>query len=111
MKLYIICHHCRNKIYLNLVALSRQEVANSWGYTFNINCPYCSYASTYTVNEIFAEEGPSSAVGGAVLGGLIGLIGGPLGMLIGGAVGGLAGSNADEEERKRVGRFNNGWYS
>ena len=107
MRLYVEqCNNCNRRIYLNITALDRSQLANRIGYSFEIQCPHCRNYSYHTVDEVLAEPGPSATPAGAILGGLIGLIGGPLGMLIGGGLGTLWGANADEEERRKVNRFN-----
>lgn len=109
MRLYIEdCHYCHQRIYLNVNAFTRQELANKIGYSFGIECPICHNHSIYTVDNVFAEMGQSSFAGGAMLGGLIGLVGGPLGALIGGAIGGTLGAGADEDERRHILQFNQG---
>ena len=109
MRLYIQncrSRSCNKRIYLNVVAPTRDELSRRTGYNFQIRCPYCGNYSYYTVNDVFAEIGPRTTTTGAVVGGLIGLIGGPLGMVLGGSLGALWGSSADEEEHKKVNRFN-----
>ncbi len=109
MRIYIEeCHYCHRRIYLNVFASTRTELANKIGYSFQVQCPLCGNYSVYTVDNVFAEMGQSSVPGGAILGGLIGLVGGPLGALIGGAIGSTLGANADEDEKRRVLRFNQG---
>ncbi len=107
MRLFIRgCNHCRRRIYLGIIAPTRNKLADRFGYSFEIVCPHCQNYSHHNINEVFAEQGPPATPAGAILGGLVGLIGGPLGMLIGGGLGTLWGANADEEERRRVNRFN-----
>lgn len=108
MRLYIReCNHCKRRIYLSIIAPTRERLAGRIGYSFEIECPYCRKKFSYhRISEVFAEQGPPATPAGALLGGLIGLIGGPSGMIIGGTLGTLWGANADEEERKKVNRFN-----
>lgn len=110
MRLFIQCrnNNCGRRIYLNIVAPTRDNLARKIEYDFEIRCPHCGNYSVYTVNDVFAEAEASSVPGGAIVGGLIGLIGGPLGVLVGGALGGAVGANADEQERSDVRRFNRG---
>lgn len=111
MRLYIEeCHCCHQRIYLNVIASNRSELANNIGYSFGVECPLCRNYSIYTVDRVFAEIGQSAVPGGAVLGGLLGLVGGPLGALIGGTIGSALGANADEDERRRVQQFNQGGW-
>jgi hypothetical protein len=91
---------------LNVLAPTREELANRTGYSFKIQCPHCQKFSHHNIDEISAEHGPPATPAGAILGGLIGLIGGPLGMLIGGGLGTLWGASSDEEESKNVDIFN-----
>ena len=105
MRLYIACRSCNSRMYLNVVAISRAELAQKIGYNFTIKCPHCNVLLTCNVNQVFAEQG-NNVAGGAVIGGLIGLIGGPLGMIIGGAIGGALGNGVDEQEHIQVNQFN-----
>ena len=110
MRLFIApCKSCNRRIYLSIVAPTRDDLAiRIGGHAFEIQCPLCGRSGYYTVHNVFAEMGDSSAVGGAILGGVVGLLGGPLGVLVGGALGAAFGSNADEKERENVKRFNGG---
>ena len=86
MRLFIRrCNHCGRRIYLSIIASSREQLADRITYSFEIQCPHCRNYSYHTVEDVFAEIGASSVPPGAILGGLIGLVGGPLGALIGGA--------------------------
>ena len=106
MRLYVICKHCGRKIYLNMVASSRREIAQKYGKFLSITCRFCHSKNTYSVNEIFAEPGVSNVPAGAIGGGLVGLLGGPLGILIGGGIGALIGGSLDAEDVERANRFN-----
>lgn len=109
MRLYIDdCCYCHQRIYLNITAFTRTELANKIGYSFEVECPVCHNRAIYSVDRVFAESGQSSVPGGAILGGLIGLIAGPEGALLGGLIGSAVGANADEEDKKRAQRFNSG---
>ena len=109
MRLFIRrCNHCGRRIYLSIIASSREQLADRITYSFEIQCPHCRNYSYHTVEDVFAEIGASSVPPGAILGGLIGLVGGPLGALIGGALGAGAGAGADNTDRERVRRFNRG---
>ncbi len=107
MRLYIKrCKHCGKKIYLNVLAYTREELRKKIGEPFEVKCNHCGYVGTYWADDVFAEEGAPALPVGAIIGGLIGLLGGPLGLIIGGGLGALLGANADENERKLVIRFN-----
>jgi hypothetical protein len=108
MRLFVgRCNHCQERIYLPIAAPSRDQLAHQIGdYSFKIECPRCHNHSSYEVKEVSADPSPSSTPAGAILGGLVGLIGGPAGMLVGASLGTLWGAGEDEEEKKKVIRFN-----
>lgn len=105
MKLYMDCHCCGKKIYLDSNAETRYDLLNQWGPTFQIMCPHCKQQSFYDVNEVNGEF-DNKAAPGAVVGGLIGLLAGPIGLIAGGTLGGLIGNNISDAEKKKVERFN-----
>lgn len=105
MKLYLYCHNCNHKIYLNSDAKSRRQLANSWGTNFNITCPNCGHTYRYHVNHVSAETS-DGAVPGAFIGGLLGLLGGPIGLLVGGIAGGAI---SNENAKSEVNRFNSNY--
>jgi hypothetical protein len=99
MKLYVT--QGQQKIYLDIVADTRQSLANSIGsYWFTL------HGGTYHVSQVMAESSSNSTAAGAVVGGLVGILGGPIGLLVGGIFGGALGSQGDKTESERVGRFN-----
>lgn len=108
MRLFIPrCRFCGRRIYLNVTASTRETLAERIGSSdFEIRCLHCGKDTSYTVNDVFAEQSVSAAPAGAIIGGLVGLIGGPLGMVIGGVLGTAWGANADEKEKRTVKRFN-----
>lgn len=108
MRLYIDCHNCGFRTYLNVVEETRNDLADYLGSQyFTIDCSYCDIADTYSVNEVFAERGSSTVPGGAMLGGIVGaLIGGPIGILLGGGAGAYLGDLGDTQEENRINRFN-----
>ena len=101
MKLYVRDKHSNEKIFLNITASNRRELArvigNQW---FTLN----NYE--YHVHEVVAESSNNTTVAGTVVGGLIGVLGGPVGVLIGGALGGVLGNESDKSESAIVNRFN-----
>lgn len=100
MKLYVINQN-NQKVYLNLTAATRQELANQiGGHNFYLG------NDLYSVNLVWAENDSNSAATGAVVGGVVGALGGPVGILIGGLLGGLFGNSSDEQETAQVNRFN-----
>ena len=99
MKLYVVNNGKRE--YLNVVAFTRQELANAIGspwFTFNGN--------QYHVHQVIATAETNNTAAGAVIGGLIGLLGGPFGVLVGGTLGGALGNGGDNNEAAKVNRFN-----
>ena len=108
MRLYIECHNCGSRTYLNVVTETRNGLVDYIGsQNFTIDCSYCNIANTYYVNEVFAERGSSTVPGGAMLGGIVGaFIGGPIGILLGGGAGAYFGERGDAQEENRVNRFN-----
>ena len=106
MQIYLPCSNCNKKILLNSPARTRGELASIWGDHFHIACPHCNYQGLYSVTHVYAEVRDKSAAAGAIIGGLIGLLLGPEGALIGSAIGGAGGFAKDEEEKKKVQRFN-----
>jgi len=101
MKLYVI-NLSNQKVYLNLVAPTRDELRNI------IRTSYFSLGNeSYSVNDVSAEKNANSTGAGAVIGGAIGALGGPIGIIIGGALGGIIGNNSDEVESAKVKKFNN----
>ena len=104
MKLFVRDSNNR-KIYLNLLANSRDELAFKIGYEwFNLR------GETYHVNDVYAESDSSNTAGGAIIGGLIGLLTGGAGALIGGMLGGVIGNSSDNEDLQRVRAFNASRY-
>lgn len=100
MKLFVRNNN-NQKIYLNLTAPTRTQLANKIGGEY-----FYLGNRRYNVRKVFAENDSNSTATGAVVGGTIGAFGGPLGLLIGGLVGGLIGNGTDESENNRVRRFN-----
>jgi len=100
MKLYVKNQN-NQKVYLNLTASTRQELAdNIGGQTFYLG------EDIYYVNDVFAESNTNNMAAGAVIGGTVGALGGPIGIIIGGIIGGLFGSNTGESEISKVRIFN-----
>ena len=100
MKLYVT-NPQGNREYLNVLASTRQELANIIGshwFTFNGN--------QYHVHQVVATVETNNTAAGAVIGGLIGLLGGPFGVLLGGTIGGALGNEGDKSEVSRVRYFN-----
>lgn len=100
MKLYIVDNYGK-KVYLNYEALTRRQLARKIkSEVFTLK------GIRYSVKQVRAELGSSPTVPGLLIGGVIGLLAGPLGAITGGAVGGLIGKNAENEDIKKVNRFN-----
>lgn len=102
MRLYVICPHCNNKIYLASSAERRIQLPRY----FVVTCSNCRKESQHPRNKVIAEPITGAVIGGAFLGGLVGLLGGPLGVVLGAIVGGGAGAGADNDEIVRARRFN-----
>jgi len=107
MEIFTNCIYCNVKIKLDTHAINRSQLANEWGEHFVLSCPNCHQHASYLTTKVFAENNSKSAPAGAIIGGLIGLIFGPEGAFIGSAIGGAGGLSKDEENRKKVERFNN----
>ena len=103
MKLYIINRRSDQRIYLNMLASTRGELANLIGSSwFNLD------GEQYHVHHVVAEsENNNNTAAGAIVGGIIGLLGGPFGVLLGGALGGALGNEGDKSETQKVNYFNN----
>jgi hypothetical protein len=101
MKLFVWDKISGTKIYLNILASTRSELAKIIGSTW-----FSLHGQQYHVHEVIAETDSNSTVAGALIGGLIGVLGGPIGVLIGGALGGALGNENDKTEIYKVSRFN-----
>jgi hypothetical protein len=105
MKLFVIDKESKRKIYLNVLASDRNELANIIG-----SPKFIVKGEKYHVNEVFAEPENNTAAG-ALIGGLVGVLGGPIGVLLGGTLGGIIGNNSDKKEKTLVEKFNNSIYN
>lgn len=101
MKLFVRDKTSRKKIYLNILASTRSELAYIIGSNW-----FSLKRQQYHVHEVIAERSNNSTATGAVVGGLIGVLGGPVGVIIGGALGGALGNENDKTEIVKVTRFN-----
>jgi len=100
MKLYVVNQN-NQKVYLNLTAATRRELANQiGGYNFFLG------NNLYSVYDVLAENDSNSTATGVVVGGVVGALGGPIGILIGGVLGGFLGNSTDEQQAGLVKRFN-----
>jgi hypothetical protein len=100
MKLFVINSN-QQKVYLNLSANTRQELANQiGGSNFYLGNEF------YSVYDVKAENDSNSTATGAIVGGAVGALGGPVGILIGGLLGGLFGNATDDLESSKVNQFN-----
>jgi len=100
MRLFVIDPDTKEKRYLKLNAVSRQDLRKSIGQkNFKIG-EHC-----YTVNDVKAESSQKTAPTMA-LGGVIGVAGGVLGVLAGVAIGALVGSSSENSDQKRADFFN-----
>ena len=104
MKLFITNNH-NQKVYLNLTASSRDELAFKLGFEwFNLR------GESYHVNNVLAETESSNTAGGALIGGLIGLLTGGTGAIVGGILGGVIGNSSDQNDLRKVQVFNSSRY-
>jgi hypothetical protein len=105
MRLYVLDRAINQKVYLNLNASTRGELArliqSPW---FTLN------GRNFHVNQVVAETQATDTAVGAVIGGLIGLVGGPAGAIAGGLLGGILGNTGDKTEIQRVNYFNKSRY-
>ena len=107
MKLSCNCNSCYRQVTLSSDAKSRQQLANTWGLVFTINCPYCQVQNQVHVNAVTAETTRNAApVPAVVIGGLIGILAGPLGILIGSSIGGATGGVVRSKDNEAVRNFN-----
>lgn len=110
MKIFCNCNNCGYKIHLASPAISRNQLANSWGASFFINCPSCQLQNQIHVNQVWAEVSHVKTLCATTVGGgAFGIIAGPLGILIGLAVGGVTGSVALSRDNEDVKYFNNNY--
>lgn len=112
MRLYVQCHYCGNRIYINSPAQVRGQLPFQFVLRCpQLGCPVYGRDEVYMRNEVFAEPGINGAAGGAiVLGALGALVAGPLGLIIGGILGGAAGNNADQADRDATARFPSSYF-
>lgn len=100
MRLYVFDRK-NNKVYLNLVVSTRQNLARQ------IGSRYFYLGNTrYSVNDVFAEIENDNTAPGALIGGALGLLGGPIGVAVGLALGGILGNSTNDDETLKVKRFN-----
>lgn len=103
MRLYTYCRHCGQKIYLQIVVLTRRDLPSP----LTTKCLYCRIEDHYFPYDVYAEPGAGAPIAGAALGAIVGgLIGGPIGLLLGGALGGTAGAGSEQRDREAAQRFN-----
>lgn len=100
------CNICNEKIYINIIGETRQELVSKVGHNFKVKCDACNNINYYSVYDITAEKGISRTPTGAILGGIIGIIGGPLGIILGSGIGTLLGGASDINEKGRIDNFN-----
>lgn len=101
MKIYIEDKETKEKIYLNVKANTRSELAKQLG-----SKRFKAKNKMYYVNQVRAERGSDNTSAGMILGGVLGLFGGPVGMAVGGALGTILGKEQDQKELKEVEEFN-----
>jgi len=77
-------------------------------YEFTVFCETCNEEKYFYRQDVRAETGTDSVIGGALVGGALGLTVGPQGALLGAILGGLLGANTDAEEQRKLHRFNEG---
>ena len=99
MKLYVV-NRLGQKVVLDIVAKTRNELAFKIGYNFQV------HGEEYSVQDVKAEASNNDTAGGALLGGFLGLLGGGVGVLVGGLAGGIIGGIRDEQENQEIKNFN-----
>lgn len=108
MKLFVNCHECGAKIYLEEKAQVRSELPS----LFKVRCnkEYCSlnnFDNLYSLNEVFAESDYVSTKKSALVGGALGfLIAGPMGVVVGGSISSLLASQIQHPDQEEVKKFN-----
>lgn len=108
MNLYCNCGPCGKKMILQNKAVTRQDLAQQIGHSFNITCGHCKITSQGTVSIVFAESSYKHApIPSAVIVGIVGVFFGPLATVVGLAVGGAAGVGIKNSDKQEVDRFNN----
>jgi uncharacterized protein YcfJ len=105
MKLFITDKTTQNKVYLNRIAPTKNELANLIG-----SPVFIISDKTYTVNDVKAESDINNTLAGFVTGSLIGILGGPYGIAAGALIGGYLGNQTDRTEESKVNRFNYSIY-
>lgn len=101
MRLYVKDPSSGQKIYLQLAAATRKDLANAiGGQTFSVQ------GQTFHVRDVMAGIGADSATVGAMVGAVIGVLAGAPGVIAGSAIGALLGGNQAEQEKRQVDRFN-----
>lgn len=105
MKLFVFDRNSQNKIYINLLASTRIQLADLLGSPiFTIN------NKQYHVNDVFAESDINNVLVGSVTGSVVGILGGPYGVAAGAVIGGYLGSKIDKTENEKITFFNNSTY-
>lgn len=102
MRLYVIEPESNQKIYLKLVAESRNKLADLIkGNTFHVN------GCSYKVEDVMAEPDHYSLTTGAVVGGLVGiLVFGAIGLGAGAVLGNRFGNRKFDKDRIAADMFN-----
>ncbi len=101
------CHHCSEKIYLDIHPLTKKDLLTTLGETFNVECPYCHQIHVCLTENIMAENDQPNLPIGIIVGGFLGTcFAGPAGALGAGIIGGFLGFNADIHEEKLIDSFN-----
>lgn len=100
MKLYINDMNGKKR-YLNIVAVSRNELAQKLGGAY-----FSVDGITYHISQVSAEKSNDNTPVSTVIGGALGLFGGVPGVLIGGALGAFLGNEADKKESIAIDSFN-----
>lgn len=101
MKLFVLNKVDNGKVFLKVVAPTRESLARQLGGTaFNAN------GVTYHVNEVVAEKGSDNTSLGMLVGGIIGVLGGGGGVVAGGLIGALLGQEQDKKDEAEVAEFN-----
>lgn len=101
MKLYVL-DESGNKIHLTVTAQTRSELAEYLERNYvKIN------DKTYSISDVYAEKSIDNTAIGMAAGGVLGVAGGPAGVFFGGIIGGLFGRKVEDDEERKIERFNN----
>ena len=100
MRLYVTDSN-NQKVYLNLNAGTRSELAQQVGGTY-----FSLLGRVYSIHDVRAEKSANNLLAGLLVGGSVGALGGPVGIIAGGLLGVAMGTKTDEVDAVKVIIFN-----